>query len=326
MNALYPLKFTPIFKHKIWGGRKLHSLLNKDVASGDIGESWEISGVQDNVSVVSNGFLQGNSLQELIEVYMGDLVGDAVYEKFSIEFPLLVKFIDANEILSVQVHPDDKVAKERHQAYGKTEMWYIVQAEKNAELIIGFNEPVSKEKYIEALADNKLEDILNKEKVQKGDCFFLPAGCIHTIGAGILVAEIQQTSDITYRIFDWDRTDKDGNKRELHTDLAVDAIDFDYSEEYKQSYETVKNQSNELVACPYFTTNIIELDTEKNIDYSLLDSFVIYMCVEGGLEVETSAEKKVLLSKGESLLIPAIIDSVKLHVDKYAKILEVYIK
>lgn len=324
MNKLYPLKFTPLFKHKIWGGEKLKNILNKDEEGKDVGESWEISGVQDNISTVCNGFLEGNDLQELIEVYMGDLVGDKVYEKFGVEFPLLIKFIDANDVLSVQVHPDDEMAKERHHSYGKTEMWYVMEAEKDAELIVGFNRPVSKEEYMQKVQEGTLEEVLNKEKVQPGDCVFMPAGRVHAIGAGVLVAEIQQTSDITYRIFDWNRLDAQGKGRELHTDLAVDAIDFSFYKDYMTRYKALENEVVSLVQCPYFTTNLIELTKEKTQNLHQLDSFVIYMCVEGDLVLKTM-EDELIMKKGETILIPAIIDEVQLIPQKTTKLLEIYI-
>ncbi len=324
MNKLYPLKFTPILKHKIWGGEKLKNLLNKQESGNDLGESWEISGVEGNISVVENGFLAGNNLQELIEVYMGDLVGDSIYEKFGVEFPLLIKFIDANDVLSVQVHPDDEMAKERHHSYGKTEMWYVMQAEKDAELIIGFNKPVTKEEYVERVGNGTLEEILNKETVTDGSCVFMPAGRVHAIGAGVLVAEIQQTSDITYRIFDWNRVDDQGNGRELHTDLALEATDFTYHKEYMTRYNSVKNEAATLVQCPYFTTNLIELTAEKTQDFHQLDSFVIYMCVEGSATLQTDAGD-LAVAKGETVLVPATIEEVKLIPDAEAKLLEIYI-
>lgn len=227
--SLYPLKFNPILKDKIWGGSKLKTVLNKDFSPlPNAGESWEISGVEGDVSVVSNGFLEGNNLEELIEIYMGDLVGDHVYENFGIEFPLLIKFIDANDVLSIQVHPDDVLSKERHNAFGKTEMWYVIEADKGSELIVGFNQKVDKDTYIKKLEEGRLEEILNNEPVAKGSCFFIPAGRVHAIGKGILLAEIQQTSDVTYRIYDFNRTDDKGTPRELHTELAVDAIDYSF--------------------------------------------------------------------------------------------------
>jgi mannose-6-phosphate isomerase len=203
MNSLYPLKFTPVFKDKIWGGDKLKTILNKDFSDlPNCGESWEISAVQDDISVVSNGFLKGNNLEELIEVYMGDLVGEKVWEKFGCECPLLIKFIDANDNLSIQVHPNDELSAERHDAYGKTEMWYVVQADPGARLISGFSGKINKAEYLKYLGNGHLEDILNYEEVSAGDVFFIPAGRVHAIGKGIVVAEIQQTSDVTYRIFD----------------------------------------------------------------------------------------------------------------------------
>lgn len=324
MNKLYPLKFTPIFKHKIWGGDKLQKVLNKEEQGNDVGESWEISGVQENLSTVANGFLEGNNLQELIEIYMGDLVGEKVYKQFGIEFPLLLKFIDANEVLSVQVHPDDAMAKERHHSYGKTEMWYVMQAEKGAELIVGFNRPVTKQEYVQRVEQGTLEEVLNRESVQEGDCLFMPAGRVHAIGAGVLVAEIQQTSDITYRIFDWNRVDAEGQGRELHTDLALEAIDFSFHKDYRTRYDALENETTALVQCPYFTTNFIDLTKEKTQDFHQLDSFVIYMCVEGEATLITS-EGNLSVRKGETALIPASIDKVQLQPQEKAKLLEIYI-
>ncbi|MFA9371293.1 MAG: type I phosphomannose isomerase catalytic subunit [Labilibaculum antarcticum] len=324
--SLYPLKFTPILKDKIWGGSKLKTVLNKDFSPlPNAGESWEISGVEGDISVVSNGFLAGNDLEELIEIYMGDLVGDKVYENFGIEFPLLIKFIDANDVLSIQVHPDDELSKERHNAYGKTEMWYVIEADKGSELIVGFNQDISKEEYLAKLEEGKLEDILNNAPVKEGSCFFIPAGRVHAIGKGILLAEIQQTSDVTYRIYDFNRTDDAGNPRELHTELAVDAIDYSYEKKYETTYETEINKASELVRCPYFTTNILEFDQPVEKDYLELDSFVIYMCLEGDLEINYG-EDSLSVAKGESVLIPATINNLTLTPKSKTKILEIYIK
>jgi mannose-6-phosphate isomerase len=326
MEGLYPLKFTPIYKDKIWGGNKLKTVLNKDF--GDLpncGESWELSGVEDNVSVVSNGLLAGNSLEELIEIYMGDLVGDQVFENFGIEFPLLIKFIDANDDLSIQVHPDDKMSKERHNAFGKTEMWYVLQADAGSKLQSGFNQEVDQDKYLFKLEHNELTDILNFEEVAAGDVYFIPAGRVHAIGKGILLAEIQQTSDVTYRIYDYDRRDDQGNPRELHTELALDAIDYALLPEYKTHYETKLNESVELVKCNYFTTNLLDLDGVVEKDYIKLDSFVIYICLEGEVNIETESGSETI-QKGETILIPASIENVLLKPAlTSAKLLEVYI-
>lgn len=327
MAGLYPLKFTPFFFDKIWGGNRLKTLLNKDFGSlPNCGESWELSGVEGYDSVVSNGFLEGNSLSELIEIYMGDLVGDKVYEKFGVEFPLLIKFIDAQDDLSIQVHPNDKLSKERHKAYGKTEMWYVVDAEKGALINSGFNQPVTKEKYLEYLESGKLVDLLKYDVTSVGDVFFIPAGRVHAIGKGALIAEIQQTSDVTYRIFDYNRRDAKGNLRELHTELALDAIDFSYLDDYKTKYSAGNNQTTEIVSCDYFTTNIVDFDSVMEKDYYEIDSFVIFMTLEGSFELVTDDTTETV-AKGETVLIPAEIPSVKLKpVGGKVKLLEVYIK
>ncbi len=327
MSDLYPIKFKPIYLDKIWGGNRIKTVLNKDFGElPNCGESWEISGVEGNVSIVDNGFLAGNSLQELVEIYMGDLVGDEIYKKFGDEFPLLIKFIDAQQDLSIQVHPNDELSKKRHNAYGKTEMWYIIDADENALINSGFNGEVTKEKYLKHAENGTLTELLHYDKVKPGDVFFIPAGRVHAIGKGILVAEIQQTSDVTYRIFDYNRKDDKGNLRELHTELAIDAIDFSYLDEYKTKYSVERNKSTEIVSCNYFTTNILEFDTRIEKDYFQLDSFVIYICLEGNFEIEYG-EKTVKVSKGETVLIPASLDVYQLKpLSEKVKTLEVYIK
>ncbi len=324
--SLYPLKFKTILKDKIWGGEKLKTVLNKDFSPlPNAGESWEISGVEGDVSVVSNGFLAGNNLEELIEIYMGDLVGDKVYENFGVEFPLLIKFIDANDVLSIQVHPDDEMSKERHNAYGKTEMWYVIEADKGSELIVGFNQEIEKEQYLAKLKEGKLESILNSTPVKEGSCFFIPAGRVHAIGKGILLAEIQQTSDVTYRMYDFNRTDDAGNPRELHTELAVDAIDYSFEKKYETTYKTEINKTKELVRCQYFTTNILEFNETIEKEYYDIDSFVIYMCLESDFDL-SYGEENLSVAKGESILLPATIKNVKLNPKSKTKILEVFIK
>lgn len=321
---LYPLKFNPVYSYRIWGGNKLKDVLNKDYNQESIGESWEISDVEDNETLVSTGALQGKSLKELINQFKGDFVGKQVYKVFGEDFPLLIKFIDAKTPLSIQVHPSNELAKERHDSFGKNEMWYVMQAEKDAELIIGFNQTVEKENYMEHLEKNTLNEILNIEKVGSGDTFYIPTGRVHAIGAGVLLAEIQQTSNITYRIYDYDRVDsKTGEKRELHTDLAIDAIDYNHYDNYRTGYDSKENVSNKLVYSPYFKTNIINISDAIDIDYSNTDSFVIYMCVEGELEIECQSST-YSLKMGETILIPAIIDAVKLRSTK-AKVLEAYL-
>lgn len=321
---LYPLKFKPIYKERIWGGRKIETAFGKKLPAGEkIGESWELSGVDGDISVVSNGQLKGNNLQELTEIYMGDLVGDKVFEKYGEEFPLLIKLIDAADNLSIQVHPDDKLAAERHNSFGKTEMWYVVGHEPGAELYLGFNQPVTREKYLEYLNAGKLAELLTAYKVQDGDSFFIPAGTIHAIGKGLLIAEIQQTSDITYRVFDWNRVDpKTGKGRELHTELALDAIEYKSRSDYKTVAAPKANVPVTLEKCPYFQTNSLIVDGEAVRDYAALDSFVIYICLDGSLELAYDGGVETV-KKGETVLVPAELNEITLR--GKGKVLEVYI-
>jgi mannose-6-phosphate isomerase len=325
MKQLYPLKFLPVILEKMWGGSKLKDILHKPTQSEKAGESWEISSVEGNISLVSNGFLEGNNLNELIEVYMGDLVGDRIFGKFGLEFPLLIKFIDANDILSIQVHPDDELAKKRYNSFGKTEMWYIMQAEKNAELIVGFNRAIDKEIYLKHLQDRSLSEILNTVTVKQGDVFFLPAGRVHAIGAGILLAEIQQSSDITYRIYDFDRTDINGIHRELHTDLALDAIDFSYYKDFRTNYKETTNQLVTIVKSDFFTTNKLILTRTLERDMINLDCFVIYMCLEGSCRIIYNDIDKVDVSQGETTLIPASLAQYYIEPNTSVTLLEIYI-
>lgn len=321
-NPLYPLKFQPILKDKIWGGEKLSQHFNKDSSSIKLGESWEISTVPNDISVVSNGELKGKSLQELLNAYKTELLGENNFKRFGEQFPLLIKFIDAKQDLSIQLHPNDELAKTRHKSFGKTEMWYVMQADKDANLIVGFNQKVDKETYLKHLENKTLTQILNFDKVKEGDTYFIEAGRVHAIGAGVMLAEIQQTSDITYRVYDWDRLDADGNERELHNDIAIDAFDFGMKDDFRVEYQKLKNTSNEMVTCPFFTTNFIELDSKLEKE-NTQDSFIVYMCVDGKVEVSTGTTKDVI-SKGETILIPASIKNYKLKTE-YAKLLEVYV-
>ena len=324
MSQLYPLKFETIFKDKIWGGQKIKTVLGKDFGNlPNCGETWEISGVKGNESVVLEGVLKGKSLPQLIEEFKGELVGESVYQQFGNEFPLLIKFIDANDDLSIQVHPDDVLAKKRHNSFGKTEMWYVFQADKGANLITGFNQPLTRESYLKAFNSGKLMDILNKETVSEGDVYFLPAGRVHTIGKGLFIAEIQQTSDITYRIYDFDRVDDKGNKRELHVEEALDAIDYNYYPEYKTKYQDKTNEAVSLVNCQYFETNKLSC-TEKITRTYTHDSFTILICFEGSL-VLNSEVGDLNIKKGEAILIPASIKTVQLIPSPDFKVLETFV-
>jgi mannose-6-phosphate isomerase len=322
---LYPLRFKPVYQYRLWGGNKLRDILGKKDAPDMTGESWEISCVEGNVSVVKEGFLEGNDLQELIEVYMGDLVGDSVYEKHGTEFPLLIKLIDAHDVLSVQVHPDDVLAAERHQAYGKTELWHVIQADPGAVIYTGFNREINREQFLEKVEQKNIQDILNIETVNSGDTFFIPAGRVHATGAGILFAEIQQTSDITYRIFDWNRLEKNGRPRTLHTDLAVDAIDFKHYPSYRTEYKACSNRPCPVVACDYFTTNLIWFNRTVERDYLEIDSFIIYICIQGSFLLHTGEENPTLVKTGHSVLLPAIFKDVTLEPREETRVLEVYI-
>ncbi|MCQ2974990.1 MAG: class I mannose-6-phosphate isomerase [Bacteroidales bacterium] len=326
-NNLYPLKFIPIYKSKIWGGNKIAELFNRKNTTNQCGESWEISDFENNVSIVANGFLKGNSLSEIIEIYMGDIVGDSVFQKFGCTFPLLVKFIDAQDNLSVQVHPNDEIAYERHNSFGKTEMWYVIHADKNSHLYNGFNKDIDQNEYANSIIDGSIINVLNNPIVKKGDVFFVPAGNVHSIGKGILLAEIQQSSDITYRIFDYNRTDNNGEKRELHTDLSFDAINFKQTKDFKKSYSIIKNKSVNVTDCEYFTTNIFSFDMPIEKDFPEIDSFIIYMCTQGSCKIEYDDQKNFIdLSMGETVLIPAIIKNLCFYPNSETTLLETYIK
>lgn len=317
---LYLLKFDPILKEKVWGGKKLKQLFNKNSPSDKTGESWEISDVEGSGSIISNGEFKGKSLKWLLEEYNSRLVGENVFNRFGTKFPLLVKFIDAAENLSVQLHPNDEIAQRRHNSFGKTEMWYIMQADKDAELILGFKEVLTKQEYLKLVENNKLVTALNSERVQVGDAFIIEPGLVHAIGAGVVLAEIQQTSDVTYRIYDWDRTSDSGEKRELHTDLALEAIDLS-NKDFRINYELKSNQSSEIITTQYFKTNIIQLESIVKRDYSSLDSFVILMGVEGEAVVK-NGDNREELRQGESILIPAEIGEITIE-GINSKILEV---
>ncbi|MCF8230098.1 MAG: class I mannose-6-phosphate isomerase [Bacteroidales bacterium] len=324
MNRLYPLKFKPIFKEKIWGGDKMRKRMNMDFSPlTNCGEAWVLSGVQGYQSVVSNGFLEGNQLDELIEVYMQDLVGDYVFEKHGIEFPVLIKFIDSRDWLSIQVHPDDELAAKRKIGNGKTEMWYVLDADQGAELISGFNRKLDKNEYMHHLRNKSLREILNFEEVEKGDVFYMPAGRVHALGPGVFLTEIQQTSDITYRIYDWNRMQADGTFRELHTKEALEAIDFSMADKYKTDYQHKENETSRLVDCPYFTTNIIRFNKGIKKDYTQLESFVAYVCTEGDFELHYR-DGSIAVAKGEVVLIPAELKKISIIPLQEAEILEIY--
>lgn len=321
---LYPLRFKPILKSPLWGGTRLGTRLNKDMSGLELcGESWEISGVDGNISIADNGPLQGKNLVEIIDEYQAALLGNRCYAQFGNKFPLLIKFIDANQDLSIQVHPNDELAMARHGSFGKTEMWYVIDAELGASLISGFNKPTNKEEYLEYYNAGRLTELLNKEKVEADDVFYLPAGRVHTIGKGLLIAEIQQTSDITYRIYDFDRVDKNGIKRELHVEEAIEAIDYRYHDDYKTAYDQAAKEV-ELVASKYFVTNRLVVDKPMARKYTAIDSFKIIMVLEGQGEF-TSQSGSEAFRTGDTFLIPAAMDTLKIKPSKKSIVLEVYL-
>ena len=321
---LYPLKFRPIFKQTIWGGNKLRDYLHKTLAPENTGESWELSAVKGNVSVAKNGPLAGKDLDFLCKHFGPELLGEKVCARTGNDFPLLFKFIDAAKDLSVQVHPNDELARSRHNSFGKTEMWYVLQADKGARLMSGFSEETDKAEYPELVQSGEIIDRLGSYEVTAGDCFFIPAGRIHAIGAGLVVAEVQQTSDITYRIYDYHRKGPDGKERQLHTDLALDAVDFTVQSDARTHYIARLNQAVTAVQCPFFTVNVLELQGAVQRNLQEQKSFVVYMCAKGQAELECAGHK-LPLQTGETILIPArCADNILLQAQQ-AKLLEVYI-
>lgn len=308
---MYPLKFKPILKTLVWGGEKIAPFKNITTDQHNIGESWELSGVKGNESIVANGEFAGKTVTELVKEFKGRLVGEKNYSKTGDEFPLLIKFIDAKQDLSIQVHPDDTLAAARHNgSKGKTEMWYVVAADKDAHLMSGLTEKITPEEYEQRVNNHTITDVLHDYKVAPGDVFFLPAGRIHSIGSGSFIAEIQQTSDITYRIYDFGRLGLDGKPRELHTEQAKAAIDYTVYPDYKTHYDEVRNQENVLVDCDYFTTSLYDLDSEVTKDLKGLDSFLIVICIGGSGYLTDAAGNRETLRQGETVLIPAECDGV----------------
>ncbi|MDR1722686.1 MAG: class I mannose-6-phosphate isomerase [Tannerella sp.] len=322
---LYPLIFKPIFKEIIWGGTDILPFKGLPADTRKIGESWELSHVEGNYSEVANGSLTGKTIDELAEEYGARLLGKQVFERSGKTFPLLIKFIDARDNLSIQVHPDDALAAKRHNSFGKTEMWYVVKASPEAALYSGFSQQISPEEYVRRVEDNTITDVLKKYNVQAGDVFFLPAGRVHAIGSGCFIAEIQQTSNITYRIYDYNRKDANGKNRELHTDLAKDAIDYTLYPDYKTSYIPVSDEAITLVECKYFTNNILDLTNAMRRDFSSIDSFVIYMCLEGKAVIKDNKDNELSVYQGQTVLIPAETKTIEIEPSPTTKMLETFI-
>ena len=318
-----PLKFNALLKSTWWGGDKIIPFKNLDIQQENVGESWEISGVKDNETIVADGPYAGKKLNELVEELKGKLVGEDNYQRFGNEFPLLIKFIDARQDLSIQVHPTDEIAKMQGKERGKTEMWYLMDSDKDATLLCGLKKKITPEEYAQMVENDTIVDAIDRYEVKEGDCFFLPAGRIHAIGTGCFLAEIQQTSDVTYRIYDFKRKDKNGNYRQLHTKEAAECINYNVESNYRTEYTPVKNQGVSLVQCPYFNTAVYDLNEPMTIDYSELDSFVILIGVKGNATITDNEGNTFTLQAGESVLVPATTETLK--VDGKIKFLETYV-
>ena len=318
-----PLKFNALLKSTLWGGDKIIPFKNLDIQQENVGESWEISGVKDNETIVADGPYAGKKLNELVEELKGKLVGEDNYQRFGNEFPLLIKFIDARQDLSIQVHPTDEIAKMQGKECDKTEMWYLMDSDKDATLLCGLKNKITPEEYAQMVENDTIVDAIDRYEVKEGDCFFLPAGRIHAIGTGCFLAEIQQTSDVTYRIYDFKRKDKNGNYRQLHTKEAAECINYNVESNYRTEYTPVKNQGVSLVQCPYFNTAVYDLNEPMTIDYSELDSFVILIGVKGNATITDNEGNTFTLQAGESVLVPATTETLK--VDGNIKFLETYV-
>lgn len=303
-------KFEPQLKQTLWGGDKIIPFKHLDAQMEHVGESWEISGVKGNETIVANGSDKGKSLNQLVREQKGLLVGEENYLRFGDEFPLLIKFIDACQDLSIQVHPDDETAHRQGKSHGKTEMWYVLPSAPEAQLYIGLKEQITPEDYEKKVENDTITDALARYEVHEGDVFFIPAGRIHAIGKGCFVAEIQQTSDVTYRIYDFKRKDKDGNYRELHTKEAAESIDFTVLDNYRTDYGAKKDEGVQVVNCPYFTTAVYDLTQPMTLDYSELDSFVILIAVKGEGKLICNGEE-MSFQMGDTVLLPATTTDVK---------------
>ncbi|AWI25700.1 type I phosphomannose isomerase catalytic subunit [Flavobacterium pallidum] len=318
--SLYPMQFEPILKERIWGGRKLKTLLHKPITSEITGESWELSTVKGDISIVANGEYKGKPLTEVIASAPQEILGMGVHKRFGNEFPLLFKYLDAREDLSIQVHPNDELAKKRHNSFGKTEMWYVMQADPDSRIIVGFKGKSSPQQYLDSLKDKSIVSLLDTIKAKPGDVFFLETGTVHAIGAGLVIAEIQQTSDITYRIYDFERKDASGNPRQLHVEEALEAINYNPVDAQKH-YSKITNESNTLVDCQYFTTNLIPLEGKKEIHQDG-NSFRVFMCTQGNFSLATG-RKKFEYKTGDTVLVPAGLTDYAL--EGTASVLEIYI-
>ncbi len=325
-TLLYPFKFSPIFKHKVWGGSRLTTMAGLEPQDG-VGENWILSAHDDDDSLIINGFLADNTLEELIEVYMDELVGEKVFEQYRNNFPLLFKLIDAQDDLSIQVHPNDEIARKNHgeKNNGKAEMWYVMKAEPGAKLVVGFKKKINRQEYTNAVNDGTIAELLQWVEVKPGDVVFIPPGRVHAIGKGILLAEIQQSSDITYRIHDYNRLDKDGHLRSLHIKEAQEVVVLEAVQQPIINYKSIPNEATTLVECEHFVTNLLSVKSDMKRTYHQLDSFVVLLCVQGDAKITTHSQTYTL-TQGELLFIPSTLTEIQINTtDENTKILETYL-
>ncbi|MBQ1646238.1 MAG: class I mannose-6-phosphate isomerase [Prevotella sp.] len=318
-----PIKFEPVLKQTLWGGDEIIPFKHMHTRLENVGESWEISGVHGSETLVANGPYKGYQLNALVDLLKEKLVGKENYERFGAEFPLLIKFIDARQDLSIQVHPNDEIAHKQGKERGKTEMWYIMDSAPEAKLYCGLKQQITPDEYKQMVENDTICDALAQYEVKEGDVFFLPAGRIHAIGSGCFLAEIQQTSDVTYRIYDYKRKDKNGNYRELHTQQAAESINYQVEKNYRTEYVAQQNRGVSLVRCPHFNTAVYDLDEPMTIDYSELDSFVILIGMKGEGTIKDNEGNETSLKAGETILIPATTETIKM--EGTIKFLETYV-
>ena len=305
---LYPFLFHPNLHTIVWGGNQLRPYKGLELSDEPIGESWEVSAVPDSVSIISNGVLAGKDLITAINEQPDAILGKKVNEKYQGKLPLLVKFIDAKKDLSIQVHPNDEMAMHEHGKMGKSEMWYIIKADEGAHLYAGFKQRITPYEYQKRVEEGSITEVLADHQVKAGDVFYLPAGRVHAICGGVMLAEVQQSSDVTYRIFDYNRPGMDGKPRELHTDLAAKALDFHVETYYRTDYPETTNKAVQIIDTPFFDVRIMEINKSKHRDMRKYDSFVISMCLEGDCKIHIRSTDDIIeLKTGYSTLIPADI-------------------
>lgn len=325
-QGIYPLKFLPLFKQRVWGGNKIATELGVDYSPlPSCGELWCLSGLREQETVIANGFLAEAVLEEVIEMYTDELLGEENYAEFGTDFPLLLKIIDANDNLSVQVHPDDDYAERNGLGNGKNEMWYVLQADKDAQLFNGWNKNMTKAEVINRVRENNLIEVLNCERVERGDLFYIPAGLVHSLGKGCMVAEVQQSSDTTYRLYDWGRVDENGKSRTLHMEESLQVLNLKgQNRSGKVHYHYNPDKTNNMLTTPFFTVNHIHCFQGLKKDYSALDSFIIYFCVGGGGFIETE-NGRIPMRAGEAMLIPAVCQATFIQPQPNMEILEIFI-